>query len=139
MKDGVNTSHRVGKTEGEGDRADLCYNLKRSWVFLCEFLRGSGSTDVIRLNKDFISDLEVWWWSPMSVCGDRVSFLRVGYVGLELLVQVIEIDRKVSGPGRGNVTFGVDGDAKMITLVGVEWSQTRHSTQSIVISEFRQR
>ena len=95
--------------------------------------------DVIRLNKDFISDLEVWWQSPKSVCRDQVSFLRIRYVGLELLVQVIEVNRKVSGPGRGNVAFGVDGDARMITLVGVEWSQTRHSAQSIVISEFRQR
>ena len=53
-------------------------------------------------------------------------------------MQVIEIDRKVLGPGRGNVAFGVDGDARMITLVGVERSQTRRSTQSVVISEFRQ-
>ena len=30
MKDGVDTSHRVGKTEGEGDGADLGYDLKRS-------------------------------------------------------------------------------------------------------------
>ena len=58
----------------------------------------------------------------MSVCGDRVSFLRVRYMGLELLVKVVEVNRKVSGPGRGNVAFGVDGDARMITLVGIEQS-----------------
>ena len=92
--------------------------------------------DVIGLNKEFISDLEVRWWSPTSVCGDRVSFL---HVGLELLVQVIKVDRKVSGPGRGNVVFGVDGDARMITLVAVEWSQAHHSIWSVVISELRQR
>ena len=95
--------------------------------------------DVIRLNKDFISDLEVRWQSPMLVCGDRVSFLCVGYVGSELLVQVVEIDHKVSGPGRGNVTFRVDGDARMITLVGIEQSQTRCSVRSVVISELHQR
>ena len=95
--------------------------------------------DVIRLNKDFISDLEVWWRSPTSVCGDQVSFLHVGYMGLGLLVQVIEVDRKVSGPGRGDVAFGVDGDARMVTLVGIEWSQSRCSAWSIVISELRQR
>ena len=41
----------------------------------------------------------------------------------ELLVQVIEVDRKVSGPGRGNVVFRVDSDARMIgvgfLLVGI--------------------
>ena len=63
--------------------------------------------DAIGLNKDFISDLEVWWQSLMFVCGDQVSFLHVGYVGLELLVQVVEIDCKVSSPGRGDVSFGV--------------------------------
>ena len=74
----------------------------------------------------------------MSVCGDRVSFLCIRYVGLELLVQVVEIDCKVSGPGRGNVAFGMDGDARMVTLVGVERSQIRRSAWSVVISEFCQ-
>ena len=59
-------------------------------------------------------------------------------MGLELLVQVVKVNRKVSGPGRGNVVFGVDGDARMITLVGIEQSQTCRSAWSIVISEFRQ-
>ena len=60
-------------------------------------------------------------------------------MGLELLMQVIKVDHKVSGPGRGNVAFGVDGDARMITLVGIEWSQACHSVQSNVISELCQR
>ena len=74
----------------------------------------------------------------MSVCGDRVSFLCIRYVGLELLVQVVEIDCKVSGPGRGNVAFGMDGDARMVTLVGVAWSQAHHSIQSVVIGKIHQ-
>ena len=49
--------------------------------------------DVIGLNKDFISDLEVQWQSLASVCGDQVSFLRIRDVGSELLVQVVEVDR----------------------------------------------
>ena len=95
--------------------------------------------DVIGLNKDFISNLEVQWQSLTSVCRDQVSFLHIGYVGLELLVQVIEVDCKVSHPGRGNVAFGVDGDARMVTLVGVKWSQACHSIRSIVISKLCQR
>ena len=74
----------------------------------------------------------------MSVCGDRVSFLRVRYMGLELLVKVVEVNRKVSGPGRGDVSLEVDSNARMITLVGIERSQARHSVQSVVISELRQ-
>ena len=58
---------------------------------------------------------------------------------LELLVQVVEVNHKVSGPGRGDVTFGVDGDARMITLVGIEWSQAHHSVWSIFISKLHQR
>ena len=94
--------------------------------------------DVIGLNKDFISNLEVWWWSLTFVCRDRVSFLHIRYVRSELLVQVVEVNRKVSGPGRGDVAFWVDGDARMITLVVVEWSQACHSIWSVVISELRQ-
>ena len=65
----------------------------------------------------------------MSVCGDQVSFLCVGYIGSELLVQVVKVDCKVSGPGRGNVPFGVDSNARMVTLVGVEQSQACCSIQ----------
>ena len=59
-------------------------------------------------------------------------------MGSELLVQVVEVDHKVLGPSRGNVAFGVDGDARMVTLVGVEQSQACHSVWSIVISELHQ-
>ena len=55
-----------------------------------------------------------------------------------MLVQVVEVNRKVSGPSRGNVMFGVDGDARMVTLVGIEQSQAHHSIWSIVISELHQ-
>ena len=74
----------------------------------------------------------------MFVCRDRVSFLCVGYVGSGLLVQVVEVDHKVLGPGRGDVTFGVDGDARMVTLVGVEWGQACCGIQSIAVSELHQ-
>ena len=87
--------------------------------------------DVIGLNKDFISDLEVRWQSLTSVCGDQVSFLHARYMGSKLLVQVVEVDRKVLGPGRGDVMFGVDGDARMVTLVGIEWSQAGCSVRSV--------
>ena len=59
-------------------------------------------------------------------------------MGLELLVQVIEVDHKVLGPGRGNVMFRVDSDARMVTLVGIKWSQARHSVQSVVIGKLCQ-
>ena len=93
---------------------------------------------VIGLNKDFISNLEVQRQSPTSVCRDQISFLHIGYIRSELLVQVVEVDRKVSGPGRGNVVFRVDSNARMVTLIGVEQSQARHSIQSVVIGELRQ-
>ena len=54
-------------------------------------------------------------------------------------MQVVEVDHKVLGPGRGNVAFGVDGDARMVTLVGVEWSQACRSVQSVIVSELHQR
>ena len=60
-------------------------------------------------------------------------------MGSELLVQVVKVDRKVSGPGRGDVAFRVDGDARMVTLVVVEWSQAHCSVQSVIVSELCQR
>ena len=53
-------------------------------------------------------------------------------------MQVVEVDHKVLGPGRGDVTFGVDGDARMVTLVGVELGQACCGIQSIAVSELHQ-
>ena len=50
-------------------------------------------------------------------------------------MQVIEVDCKVLGPGRGDVMLGVDNDAGVIALFCIEQSQTCHSIQSIVVSE----
>ena len=58
----------------------------------------------------------------MFVNGGQVSFLHVGYVRSELLVQVVEVDCKVLSPDRGDASFGMDGDAGVVTLVGVEQS-----------------
>ena len=105
--------------------------------FSASFLEGWVVQMLLDLTKT-LSPIEVQQWSPMFVCGDRVSFLCIGYVGLELLVQVVKVNHKVSGPDGGDITFGVDGDARMITLVGVEQSQAHCSIQSIVISELCQ-
>ena len=87
---------------------------------------------------DLTKNLSLILKSSGGVCRDRVSFLHVGYVGSELLVQVIEVNCKVSGPGRGDVVFGVDGDARMVTLVGIEWSQAHRNIQSVVICKLCQ-
>ena len=99
--------------------------------FSVSFLEGQ----VVWMLSDLTKTLSLILKSSSRV---RVSFLHIGYVGSELLVQVIEVDRKVLGPGRGNVMFRVDGDARMVTLVGIEQSQACCSIRSIVISELRQ-
>ena len=41
---------------------------------------------------------------------------------LGLLMQVIEVNCKVLGPSQDDVSLGVDSDARMLTLVGIEQS-----------------
>ena len=54
---------------------------------------------------------------------------------MQIELQQLKVDSKVLSPGRGDVSFRVDSDAGVVTLVGIEQCQAHCSIQSIVVSE----
>ena len=51
-------------------------------------------------------------------------------------MKIFKIDYEVAGLGRGNVTFRVYHDVKVIFLVSKEWRDSGGSIRSIVVCEF---
>ena len=75
----------------------------------------------------------------MGVCRALVMFLGFGDVLLEHSVKFIEVRYKISGPSRGDVTIGVNGDGGVIAFVDIEREDTSGSVQSVVVCEFCER
>ena len=82
-----------------GERVSTCLsnNFERSEGLLHEFLRGSSGANVIRLDKYLVSNDEVWRRSLAFVGRSRVSSLSCGDSLLELEMEFVEINDKISG------------------------------------------
>ena len=93
--------HAAGQMEGERVSTCLSNNFKRSEVLLHKFLRESSGANVIRPDKYLVSDDEVWRWSLAFVGRSRVSSLSCGDSLLELEMEFIEINDKISCLERG--------------------------------------
>ena len=89
-------AHAAGQTEGERVSTCLSNNFKRSEVLLREFLRGSSGANVVRLDKYLVSDDEVRRRSSAFVGRSRVSSLSCRDSLLELEMEFVEINDKIS-------------------------------------------
>ena len=74
----------------------LSNNFKRSEVLLCEFLRGSGGENVIRLDKYLVSNDKVQRRCSVFVGRSQVSSLSCGDSFLELEMEFVEINDEIS-------------------------------------------
>ena len=90
VENGVDCSHGLGESEYEGVQAGLSDDFKRSEEFFRELLGGSGHMEILRLNVDSGSDLELWCWSPTGVRWTLIASLRIGDLGTEFLVEFVQ-------------------------------------------------
>src|SRR5882724_7330380 len=110
---------------------DLIWSKK----FVREFLGQPSHTKKLGLNIDLTADLEFQGWDLSGISRYLVTALSFGNVQLKLLVQLIKVGDEDLGMCQCKVTFGVNGDVWVITIVGKEWCNAGGSTQSIVICE----
>jgi hypothetical protein len=75
MKYWMYSMHTVQKLEGPGQGTSLCNDFKRAKVLFCELLGWSGCSEELCFDKDFVTNLEVWWWNLVLVCGVLILFL----------------------------------------------------------------
>ena len=97
MEYGMNGMHRIRESKGERMGAGLGNNFEWAKEFFREFLGGPRSADVLRFNKNLIGDLEVRRQITMSVNGNGVPTLSLGDGRLEMLMEVIKINSKLTG------------------------------------------
>src|ERR1700731_685019 len=86
MEDGVDRSHSIGEMECKGVRASLHNDFERSEELFGQLLGGSGHVEILCLNIDKVSDLELWCWSPTGVHQTLIVMLCIGDLGTEFLV-----------------------------------------------------
>ena len=91
VEDGVDRSHSIGEMECKGVRAGLSNNFERSEELLRQLPGGSGHAEILRLNIDKVSDLELWCRSPTGVRWTLIVTLRIGNLGMEFLVEFVQV------------------------------------------------
>ena len=107
VEDRVDCSHGLGESEYEGVRAGLSDDFKRSEEFFGELPGGSGHTEILCLNVDSGSDLELWCQSPTGVRQTLIVSLHISNLGMEFLVKFVQVHSKFSGMDRSHFTFWV--------------------------------
>ena len=97
MENGVNGTHRIRESKGKRMGAGLGNDFKWTKEFFRKFLGGPRDTDVLGFNRDLIGDMEVQRQITVSIGGNGVSSLRLGDGRLEVLMEIIKINSKLTG------------------------------------------
>ena len=107
VEDRVDCSHSVRELECEGMRAGLCDDFKGSEELFGQLPGGLGHVEILRLNIDKVSDLELWCQSLMGVHQTLIAMLHCGDFVSEFLVELIQVYSKFSGTSQSNFVLGV--------------------------------
>src|ERR1700730_11372260 len=134
----VDDSHGLRESEYKGVRAGISNDFERSEEFFGKLPGGSGHAEILRLNIDSGSDLELRCRSPAGIRRTLIATLRVGDLDTEFLVELVQVHSEFSGTDRSHFVFRVHRYIRMITLVRKEWGNPCSGARSIVVGEFRQ-
>src|SRR3984893_11639214 len=138
VENGVDCSHGLGESEYKGVRAGPSDDFERSEEIFGKLSGGSGRTEILRFNIDSGSDLELRCRSPAGIRWTLIATLRIGDLGTEFLVELIQVHSEFLGTNRSYFAFRVHRYIRMITLVRKEWGNPRSGARSIVVGEFCQ-
>ena len=89
--------------------------------------------EVLSFDESLVTDFEVWCWSSSSVHRSLISQLRSSHLLTKELVEGVKIDGVFLSLFRGKVLFWVDGDVRVVVLVGKEGRDVSGCIQSIVV------
>ena len=100
-------SHGLRELEYEGVRAGLSDDFERSKELFGKLLGGSGHAEILCFNVDSGSDLELQCRSPAGVHRTLIATLRIGDLGMEFLVEFIQVHSEFSGTNQSHFAFWV--------------------------------
>ena len=85
------------ESEYEGVQASLSDDFKRSKELFGELLGGSGHMEILHLNVDLDSNLELQCRSLTGVCWTLIVMLHISDLSMEFLVELIQVHSEFSG------------------------------------------
>ena len=135
----MDSAHGCGESEGIGLGSDLGDDFVWTKVLLRELLGGTSDPEVLGLDIDTISDVQLRRRCTTLISRSLISELCFTDILLEMLVEFFEVDREFMSASRGERVFGVNGDVGMVALVGEEWRDTRSIAWGVVVGKLRER
>jgi hypothetical protein len=101
----------------------LSFNMidfKWTKVLFQEFFGHTGGSEVFCFDKDWISDFQIQSGFLFGVRRSLISFLCMGHFFSEELMEFIKVYSIFSCVGGGKITFWMNGQVQMISLIGKE-------------------
>src|SRR3979490_843939 len=114
----------------------MCNDFKRTQKLLGEFLGRTHCSKELCLDKREVSDLEVWCWKSFGVGRGLVCLLGSEDCSVEFLMKFVQVHYEVLSSQRSEITFGMDGEVRVVAFIGKEGRDSSHSTGSIVEADF---
>src|SRR6266481_6401334 len=110
-------------------------DLVRAKKLVGKFLRGSGCTKELSLDRCFTTDREIGCSGSSGICSNLVVTLCVSYMCFEFLMKLIKICNEVTGTCGRKVALRMNSNVQVVAFVGVEGSDSGCSTRHIVVGE----
>ena len=139
MVNRVNGLKLVWKLKGVRLRINPCNDLVWSQRLLRELQRWTCGAKELSLYKDLIFDLEFGWRSSTRICQVLVTLLRSGDLLPKFGMKLLEVDGVVVGLSGREVSFRVDCEVGVVTLVSEERRNSRSCARSVVVRELCER
>jgi hypothetical protein len=89
-------------------------------VLFRELLGWSGGSEILSLDIDMRSDWHFRSGKSFPIRVDLVTFLSCSNVLLEFLVQFFKVYGEIPSFFRCDISFWMDGEVGVVTLVGIE-------------------
>ena len=135
----MNGAHGCRESESVGLGSDLGDDFVETKVLLRKLLGGTSDPEELGLDIDTISDVQLRRRCTAMVGRSLVSELCFTDILLEMLVEFLEVDCEFMSASGGEGVFGVNGDVRMVALVGEEWRDTRSIAWGVVVGKLRER
>ena len=117
----MNRFHRVRELESKGVGSCLSDNGIWPYVLLGEFLRGPSGPKVLSFDENLIDDFEVRRQRSFGVSRSLITFLGMGHLLTEELMEGVEVNGVLSSLSGGKVSFQMDCDIGVIAFISKEW------------------
>src|SRR3979490_2346261 len=108
----------------------MCNDFKRTQKLLVEFLGRTCCSKKLCFDKCKVSNLEVWCWKSFGVSRGLVCLLGSEDCSAEFLMKFVQVHNKVLSSRRSEITFGMDGEVRVVAFNGKEGRDSSHSTGS---------